>query len=108
MRGQTSAAQGRPLFHRLRFLSRTSAGPRLPDAWQRRLLCRFERKRGIVFARMTEHRPGDTSELIGQRHSKDILMQSLGCRDQPATETFFLPAIGPLENRTGALNEQGA
>ena len=35
-------------------------------------------------------------------------MQSLGCRDQPATETLFLPTIGPLENRTGALNEQGA
>jgi hypothetical protein len=63
---------------------------------------------GVNAASMIEHRPGNTSELVGQRHSEDVFMQSLGCCDQPAAETFFLPAIRPLENRTGALNEQSA
>ena len=104
MCGARLSVQGRPLFHRLGFLSRTLARSQLPSAWQRRLLCL---ERSIVSACVIEHCPGNTSELVGHATARTFLCNLLDAAPSQRPKLFFSQPSDRWRTETGALNERG-
>jgi len=56
----------------------------------------------------SEHAPGDTGQLVGQRHRQDIAVQASGRRLEPRAKAVLGPVFRSQQNDPGAPNEERA
>ena len=60
----------------------------------------------LIRLAVVEHAPGDTGQLVSQRHHQHAAVQSFGCRLQPATKTIVGPVLRSHQNDPGTLDEK--
>src|SRR5215475_8013397 len=113
LRLQTRRAQGRSRLAVAQALPLASMLPGhalTAPSTARGLRCTGRHRIGLVAregASLVENRPGDSGELVGQRNSEHVVVQSLLRRLDPRLEPIAFPLLGELDQHDpGRLNEQ--